>query len=123
VALDNLQDDANRRDIGHVRGIRGAATPSADTPTPARAINNNCTRVAFIRERARIFVKGQNRPPLGNISVVAKIFASVGDNVVGTADGKAGGPTVFQDQDTVFTISVVYGGPTHLFKPNSARKT
>ena len=120
AAADGLHDETDGRDIGHISGVRGAATTGEETADPSSAIDNHRARVALVREGARLVVKGQNRPLFGNPRDIAKVGTSVGQDVVGAPNGQAGGPATLEDHDATF---VIHSWTTHLLVCGGTPKT
>ena len=94
-----LEEEADGRGIGDVRGRCGASTASEEAADAPEAIDDDRTRVTPLREGAGLEVEWEDRPRFGGLVFTAFVVVPrVGVNVVRTADGLAGGPTVLEHQ-------------------------
>lgn len=108
ATADGLHDEAHWGDVGHVNRILVAATAGEETANPSNTIDYHGAGIALFREGASFIAEGQNRPLFGNPrDTIAKVGASVGEDVVGAPDGQAGRAATLEDHDARFAILVV----------------
>ncbi len=121
VVLHALEEEANGRGISDVQGRRGASTAGEETTDTSEAVDDDRTRVALFREGAGLGVEREDSPFFGGLGfVIVVVDTGVGANVVGTADGQAGGATALDHHKARVIVLVECGWVTHLLVRNGA---
>lgn len=107
VLLDAWEEPEEGGRVGDVGGRRLASTTGEDAADAAEAVNDDGARIAAGREGTRLVVVGEDSPlHRGLVSIVAKIFADVGEYTGSAAYGDAGGIAILDNQQARFTVVV-----------------
>ena len=110
-----LEEEAGERGIGDVQGRRGASTAGEE------AVDDDRIRVALVREGLGVgWEDGPSRAFGGLGFVIAVVVTGVAANVVGTADGHAGGVTALDHHKALVVILVECSRVTHLLVRSGA---
>lgn len=108
VSADSLKDETDRRGVGHIKGIRDASTAGKESADASGAVNNDGVGVALGRGSTGLVVVGQDNSLLGNL-VVARVVATVGEDVVGAA-----GLAPLENYNTALVVLVIHRRPAQL---------
>ena len=81
------EEEVDGRGVGDIRGRCSASTTSEEAPDASKAVDNDRTRVASLREGARLIVERKNRPFFRDLRFAIKGVPGVAKYIVRTADG------------------------------------
>ena len=109
VLLDAREEPEEGGRVGDVRGLgrRLSSTTGEDAADAAEGVSDDGAGIAGGGEGTRLVVVGDDSPlRRGLVSIVAKIFADVGEYTGGAAYGDSSGLAVLDNQQARFTVGV-----------------